>query len=85
MSERMKSVAKIWKTPDEVSFSFSAPNRCDKLNLDFRLQIIRLQRLKQRQKALQARVDRPMQNIPTCSSPSNEFKVTQKRKNPFLE
>lgn len=47
-------------------------------------QIIRLQRLKQKQKALQARLERPAYN--TRNSPS-KFKIapSEKRKNPFLE
>lgn len=98
MSSAKKSDDKAWKTPNEVNFClqfiffvcliiffFCA---CGMLKefvivLFIDMQIIRLQRLKQKQKALQARLERPAYN--TRNSPS-KFRITpsEKRKNPFL-
>lgn len=50
-------------------------------------QIIRLQRLKQKQKALQARLEKPSQAQHTQQFNSKQFPIAsnEKRKNPFLE
>lgn len=90
MSNAKKSDDKAWKTPNEVNLIFFFFNLLLKLFCHFIkywyviLQIIRLQRLKQKQKALQARLERPAYN--TRNSPS-KFQIvpSEKRKNPFLE
>lgn len=48
---------------------------------------MRLQRLKQKQKALQARLEKPSQTQHTQQLNSKQFPMvsSEKRKNPFLE
>lgn len=54
--------------------------------LCFNLQILRLQRLKKKQKALQARLDGPPQNLSNSvdlQTECNSNKIETKRRNPF--
>lgn len=73
-----------WKTPDEVCvFSYNLGSLTSN-SFVFSVQIIRIQRLKQRTRALQARLDRPAAK-PDANTESAAAPEPQKRKNPFAE
>lgn len=100
MSDKLKTQDRSWKTPNEVRETIYFDifidlvlfGKKEKQNVNFCLlshfisfQIIRLQRLKQKQKALQARIERPAQNAKASLTDGIFGSAASKRKNPFAE
>lgn len=73
-----------WKLPNEVKFFLKFNLNKNKQIIIFSLQILRLQRLKQKKKALQARLIRPSGTFSQEETTTTLNAIpAAKRKNPF--